>query len=262
MAWVTDHALDVRPCDKSACNPRSMSFFIRCRYDAAVSPVRITDSRFRIDDATASTLPYTSPATIPILGYSQIASVSQFCVDLTSLSAQMAYLSSQGFMTISPEAYAAWLDGLPVVGMPAKPALVTFSSNIHDCQRCGCHGHPLQQYFSVSATTFVVSGFADTPDGWNMDWTQLVGLRAAGWFLQLNAGPLGQRPLVGTPSTSGCAAFFACPLSGESVSSYATRIMSDISLGEQAMLSRVALSHDFVSHMCAVPFTSQATIRF
>jgi len=83
---------------------------------------------------------------------------------------------------------------------------------------------------------YVATGFADKPDGWNYDWTQLSALVASGWSIQLTAGPNGGSQLPG------CTSYYACRIGSETAAAYQARVAADIAAGQHALISRGLLS--------------------
>ncbi len=161
---------------------------------------------------------------------------SLFSVNTANFTAQMAYLKSQGYQSITPQQYVQWLQGNET-GLPPKPVLINFDDNIASVNAAVS----ILQSFGFNATMYVVSGFADNPQGWNMDWPAIAALRAAGWSIQLHAGPLGHAPMTTQP----CNLYYSCRLvtpSLETPAAYQARIIADLNAGEQALISRGLLS--------------------
>lgn len=142
----------------------------------------------------------------------------------------MSTLFLAGYRTITPQQYANWLAG-NTVGLPAKPILITFDNNIANTQAAVS----ILATYGFTATMHVVTGFADSPQGWNMDWTALAALKAAGWTIQLNAGPRGYSAI--TPAQA-CSSYYPCRASGETAATYQARVESDIAAGLTALQTR------------------------
>ena len=68
----------------------------------------------------------------------------------------MAWLASNGYQTITPQQYTAWLAG-EAVTLPAKPVLITFDDAFpNDTQAT-----PVLQQYGFHAVMFVVTGYAN-----------------------------------------------------------------------------------------------------
>ena len=178
---------------------------------------------------TPSAIANTPIASVPVLCYHQLDQPNDlYSISNVTFAAQMDKLLSLGYSSITPDAYVAWLHGKAPTNFPTKPILITFDDNILNAYPAGA----IMKARGLSSIMFTVSGFADFPDGWNMDWTTLHEMQASGaWHIQLHAGPLGHSQF-----TSGtCVDYLACRLPGETAAAYETRVDDDLSSGLAAL---------------------------
>jgi hypothetical protein len=170
---------------------------------------------------------------VPVLCYHQMNSISSLSVTSAELGRQMDALRARGYQSITPDQYVKWIHG-DVATLPPKPILITFDDGIANA----LPAVDILRTRGYVATMYAVSGFADFPQGWNLDWAQLAQLKAAGWTIQLHAGPNGHGLIRG----QFCSTFYACRLPGESVAEYQTRVAVDLNAGEQALHARGLIS--------------------
>jgi hypothetical protein len=182
-------------------------------------------------------------APIPVLCYHQMNSISYLSVTSAELGRQMDALRARGYDSITPQQYAQWMRG-NTAGLPPKPVLITFDDGIANA----LPALGIMRARGYVGTMFAVSGFADTPDDWSMDWGTLTQLRAAGWSIQLHGGPDGHDNIQG----QFCDSYLACRLPGESAAAYQARVVNDLTIGDQALRSRGLISAP--SAVFAVPF--------
>eukprot|EP00047_Mylnosiga_fluctuans_P022891 m.128569 g.128569 ORF g.128569 m.128569 type:complete len:455 (-) comp9415_c0_seq9:259-1623(-) len=171
---------------------------------------------------------------IPVLCYHQLNSADNSLVSVTTaqFAQQMDFLVAQGYQTISPDQYVAWLQGNGTTpGLPAKPILITFDDGTLNAGGAT----PILRARRLNAVMYVVTGYADNPGTWSMNWTQLAALQANGWHIQLHAGPLGHDPVVG--GTCQYNYFYGCRKSNETLDEYKARVVRDIDAGIQALAS-------------------------
>jgi peptidoglycan/xylan/chitin deacetylase (PgdA/CDA1 family) len=193
-----------------------------------------TTTRTTTRTTSFSTVGGSGPYAIPVLGYHQMNTASFYSVTTTNFTAQMNLLKTLGYSAVSPQQYVRWLQGNNS-GLPAKPVFITFDDNIANANAATS----VLTSLGLRATMYSVSGFADNPDGWNMDWAQLTALRSSGvWDIQLHAGPQGHYQIT----TQACVNFYACRLTGETSAAYQTRVINDLTAGENALISRGLMS--------------------
>ncbi len=98
---------------------------------------------------------------IPVLGYHQLDHTGLYSITSSVFTQQMNRLLLLGYTPITPEQYVAWLQGVQT-GLPFKPILITFDDNIANAQAATA----ILKARNFKATMYVVTGFADLPDGW------------------------------------------------------------------------------------------------
>ena len=187
---------------------------------------KLTDARF---NAPAR------PTVVPVLCYHQMNQNSLFSVTTAQFTQQMDYLFAQGYRTITPQQYLAWLQGNNA-GIPSKPLLITFDDNIGNARAAT----PILQERFMQATMYVVTGFADFPDGWNMDWVELKGMMSKGWSMQLHAGPSGHA--VFTSGGPDCTYFYGCRVPKETAATYQARVKADLTQGIAALQTKLGVT--------------------
>jgi len=174
------------------------------------------------------------PTSIPVLGYHQMNQNNLYSVTTEQFTQQMDLLFTQGYRTITPQQYVAWLQGNNA-GIPLKPILITFDDNIGNARAAT----PILQERSMKATMYVVSGFADFPDNWNMDWAELKTMMGQGWSMQLHAGPSGHS--VFTSGGPDCQYFYACRVPLETAATYQARVRADLTQGLALLKSKLGV---------------------
>lgn len=113
------------------------------------------------------------PSQIPVLCYHQLDNTpSFFSISTATFASQMDTLKSLGYQTISPQQYVNWLQG-EVSTLPTKPILVTFDDNIANAFPAAA----VMQARGLAGAMYVVTGYADFPDGWNMVATYAIVFR-------------------------------------------------------------------------------------
>lgn len=120
--------------------------------------------------------------TIPVLIYHQVTDPANAreIVSVKNFKAQMAYLKSNGFTTITTNEYAQWQKGNFV--MPKKPLII-----YTDDGRSSVYKNvvPIFDQYGYKGNIAVVTKYADkaTYQGWPgyMNWSQLKTLQNKGW---------------------------------------------------------------------------------
>ncbi len=217
---------------------------------------------------------YTRPAAIPVLVYHQLdngcaptAAICNVKEPETSserqFAGQMQWLYDNGYRTVTPQQYTAWLQDKKVA-LPAKPVLITVDNGISNFYDAGT---AVLQRYGFSATAMVVTGFADGASGqctnpadqpgcptanqnWDATWAQLEGLPSPTWNFALEAGPSGH--YVQDYSTT-CPAFLACMKPGETVAAYEQRVKAELNTGEAEL--RQHLGSRFDPSVWTVPYS-------
>ncbi len=123
----------------------------------------------------------TSGQSVTVLVYHHIVEDSESgyirngtAVTLDEFRAQMAYIASQGYSTISVQQLAGWLlDNEP---LPPKPVLITFDDGYDSVYR---KAYPVLRELGMQATLFVVGSFTchhnveAGEDLWYLSWSQI-----------------------------------------------------------------------------------------
>ena len=156
---------------------------------------------------TAASGQSSSVKQIPVLCFHGIGtpssvagSVDFYNTTLANFTAEMAWLSSNSYATITPTQYTAWLAGTAET-LPAKPVVITFDDALpNDTQAT-----PVLQKYGFHAVMFVVTGYA------NQDYTQfgtvyapwstIQTMASQGWMIQFHAGECGHAFMPNAPAS-------------------------------------------------------------
>ncbi len=154
----------------------------------------VTDQAGNIASASPVTITTGTITYLPVLNYHEINPPGGYSIyDETpaEADAQLSYLKTNGYQSVTLEQYQQWLGGANI-GV-AKPVLITVDDGIKDEQAWD----PILQKYGFTAVLFVVTGFADnlTPgdaDPNNMTWANIQALVATGrWQVAFHAGQYG-----------------------------------------------------------------------
>jgi Bacterial Ig domain/Polysaccharide deacetylase len=154
----------------------------------------VTDNAGNVVSAPPVTITTGTISYIPVLNYHEINPPGGYSIyDETpaEADAQLSYLKTNGYQSVTLEQYQQWLGGANI-GV-AKPVLITVDDGIKDEQAWD----PILQKYGFTAVMFVVTGFADnlTPgdsDPNNMTWANIQALVATGrWQAAFHAGQYG-----------------------------------------------------------------------
>ncbi len=154
----------------------------------------VTDQAGNIANAALVTITTGTINYLPVLNYHEINPPGGYSIyDQTpaEADAQLAYLKTNGYQSVTLQQYQQWLGGANI-GI-AKPVLITVDDAIKDEQAWD----PILQKYGFTAVMFVVTGFADnlTPgdsDPNNMTWANIQALVATGrWQVDFHAGQYG-----------------------------------------------------------------------
>ena len=92
---------------------------------------------------------------ILVLNYHQVQNAHHsLAVPIADFDAQMNYLSSHGYVTITPEELYSGLNG--ELELPKKPVLITFDDGYADNYT---NAFPILKYYGMRATIFVIPAF-------------------------------------------------------------------------------------------------------
>jgi len=216
------------------------------------------------------------PAQIPVLDWHELnngcdptaavcnASDSE-SVSTAQLTAELGYLKAQGYHTISPAAYLAWTEGIPV-NLPAKPVLLIADNGILNFLQ---GSEPVLASYGFTLAVATISGFADgasdvcteqqyqpecpyaNDQGWDATWSELDALNPSIYSFIFEAGAAGHFVQGYDPS---CTAFYACMVPGETAAHYESRVGSDVSAGQQEIVAKLGVTR-FTPGLWVVPYS-------
>jgi peptidoglycan/xylan/chitin deacetylase (PgdA/CDA1 family) len=131
---------------------------------------------------------------------SVVDSVDYYNTTLANFKAEMAWLASNGYQTITPQQYTAWLAGKAVT-LPAKPVLITFDDAFpNDTQAT-----PVLQQYGFHAVMFVVTGYANGDYASfgtaYAPWSTIETMASEGWIIQFHAGECGHAFMPYAPAS-------------------------------------------------------------
>jgi peptidoglycan/xylan/chitin deacetylase (PgdA/CDA1 family) len=111
---------------------------------------------------------------VPILMYHSLAvhPLNTLQIPPDSFAAQMQYLHSAGYNTITFEDLEDWQAGKPI---PVKPVLITFDDGYEDNY---IFAYPVLQQYGFKATIFLISEHVGTPR--HLTWGEIAQMRASG----------------------------------------------------------------------------------
>jgi hypothetical protein len=244
----------------------------------AAATVACTAAALLVSAASAGATQVTTQVTqIPVLDWHELnngcASTVPVCnapdpesVSTAQLSAELAYVQSQGYRTISPQQYLEWVEGERVVpALPAKPILFVADNGIDNFL---AGAEPVLAADGDTAAVAVVTGFADGASGtcpeptyepgcpvdneyWDATWSQLEALPASVYSFIIEAGAAGHFVQDYDPN---CTAFYACMVPGESASAYENRVQTDLSNGESEIVRKLGYNR-FTTGLWVVPYS-------
>lgn len=203
-------------------------------------------------------VPLTTAAQVPVLVYHEMdndcpasgatcPSHDYETVSTAQFTAEMAWMYSQGYHTITLPQYLAWLEDRSAP-LPSKPFLITVDNGINDFLE---GAQPVLYKYRYTATAFVVTGFADAAGGhcapridgvnvqpgcpsssegggWDATWAQLKALSPAVYSFGIEAGADGHYQ---QGYDAACNAFNACKLPAETDAAYEARVRAEYSRG-------------------------------
>ncbi len=168
--------------------------------------------------AKSATTKSKTPAQIPVLCFHDIGTPSSvvgsddyYNVTLANFTAEMAWLSKEGYATITPAQYTAWLAGTAET-LPAKPVLITFDDAF---TTDFTEATPVLQKYGFDATAFIVTGYANgdyltidngtnnpnSPNAYAL-WSTIKSYVGDGtWTFQFHAGECGHAYMPYAPAS-------------------------------------------------------------
>jgi hypothetical protein len=216
------------------------------------------------------------PTSIPVFAWHELnngcASTAPICnaadpesVSTAQLTAELGYLASHGYHTVTPSQYEAWTEGSHAL-LPPNPVLLVADNGIESLLS---GVQPILKADGFTMTVAVISGFADgasgvcpeptyepgcpvaNDNGWDATWSQLAGLSPSLFNFIIEAGTAGHFVQTYDPS---CTAFYACKVTGETDASYEARVASDLSTGQAKIIAQLGSSR-FTSGLWVVPYS-------
>ena len=216
------------------------------------------------------------PTSIPVLAWHELnngcASTAPICnaadpesVSTAQLTAELSYLVTHGYHTVTPSQYVAWTEGSQAL-LPANPILLVADNGIEPFLS---GAQPILKADGFIMTVAVISGFADgasgicpepvyepgcpgaNDNGWDATWSQLAGLSPSVFNFIIEAGTAGHFVQTYDPS---CTAFYACKVAGETDAAYEARVASDLSAGQTKIVSKLGATR-FTSGLWVVPYS-------
>jgi len=221
------------------------------------------------------------PTQIPVLCFHDIGtpssvagSVDYYNVTLANFTAEMAWLSKEGYATITPAQYTAWLAGKAET-LPARPVLITFDDAFtNDFTQAT----PVLQKYGFHATAFIVTGYANgdyvgIDNGTNSTtgpnayalWSTIVPYAADGtWTIQFHAGECGHAYMPYAPAscltgldqadmTASAFQYYIWNF-GQTGAQYQARVTAETTAGLAKIQSEVGVTASGPSTVFAAPF--------
>lgn len=213
----------------------------------------------------ATEVKYETAKDVPVFVYHEMnngcASTAPVCkahdpetVSSAQFHAEMYYLFSHGYHTVTLGQYLAWVaDGR--TRLPSSPILITADNGIFSFLN---GAQETLANFGFTAVAAIVTGFADAASGycvlkigtvnvqpgcpgankyWDATWSQLEGFSQQGvWSFMLEAGASGHYQ---QDYDSACHVFDTCLLPGETVREYETRVDTEMTSGERELQSKL-----------------------
>jgi hypothetical protein len=159
----------------------------------------VTDNAGNTTTATPLSLKSGPIVYLPVLNYHGIEGPLDSEPDIydqtsTEAAQQLAYLSANGYQSVTLAQYETWLQTGALPAGITKPILITVDDGLTDEEAWD----PILKQYGYTAVLFVVTGFADNltpgsddPTG-NMSWAQIKALAANGrWEIAFHAGEYG-----------------------------------------------------------------------
>jgi hypothetical protein len=226
----------------------------------------------------AQHLMYTTAKEVPVLVYHEMdngcKATAVLCTpdDIESVSkrqftAEMQWLSSNGYHTVTLVQYLAWLSNSST-RLPPKPFLITVDNGIGNFLT---GAEPVLYHYRYTAAPFLITGFAagavgkcapimfgvNTQPGcprvnynWDLSWSQIKALSPAVYSFGMEAGTSGH--YVQDYSAT-CTAFDACMEPGETGQQYETRVTTEMTQGIAKLTSELGKRYN--SEAWVVPYS-------
>jgi len=227
--------------------------------------------------AASASLLSPGPTSIPVLDWHELdngcASTDPVCnapdpesVSTAQLTAELSYLKSQGYQTITPAQYEAWVEGKGTgLNLPAKPIFLVADNGIENFL-AGAQSILASDGYTMAVGA--ITGFADGASGvcpeptyepgcpvanqdWDATWAQLKALSPSVYSFIIEAGTAGHFVQDYDPD---CTAFYACMVPGETAAQYENRVESDLSAGQSEIVQQLGEGR-FTKGMWVVPYS-------
>ena len=112
---------------------------------------------------------------ILVLNYHQVQnSHTSLAVSISDFDAQMHYLSSHGYVTITPDELYSGLNG--ELELPKKPVLITFDDGYADNYT---NAFPILKYYGMKATIFIIPAFVGVYSNY-LTWDEILEMQDGG----------------------------------------------------------------------------------
>lgn len=112
---------------------------------------------------------------ILVLNYHQIQNrANPLAIPLADFDAQMNYLSSHGYVSITPDELYSGLNG--ELELPKKPVLITFDDGYADNYT---NAFPILKYYGMKATIFVIPAFVGVYSNY-LTWDEMLEMEEYG----------------------------------------------------------------------------------
>ena len=218
------------------------------------------------------------PTSIPVVDWHELnngcASTVAVCngpdeesVSTAQLTAELSYLVSQGYHTVTPAQYQAWTEGSQTL-LPTNPILLVADNGIESFL---AGAQPILKADGFTMAVAVVTGFADGAGGvctepayesgcpganqdgnWDATWAQLAALSPSVYNFIVESGTGGHFVQTYDPN---CTAFYACKVPGETDAAYEARVQSDLSAGQSDIISKLGAGR-FTAGVWVVPYSN------
>ena len=205
---------------------------------------------------------------------SLVGSIDYYNTTLANFKAEMAWLHSNGYATITPAQYTTWLAGTPET-LPAKPVLITFDDAF---TTDFTQATPVLQQYGFHATAFIVTGYANGdylgidsgtnnsggPNAYAL-WSTIVSYAADGtWTIQFHAGECGHAYMPYAPASclagldqsdmnAGAVQYYIWNF-GQTDAQYEARVTAETTAGLAELRAKTGATASGPSTVFAAPF--------
>jgi hypothetical protein len=197
---------------------------------ALTSDVAAGDFTFANTPAPApAPAPLPPPPPPPPTSTNPVTAIPVLSLDSTTMSAsqveaELTYLQTDGYDTITAASYVSWADG-DTVALPANPILISVTGG-NDAILTTITPYLVSDGYS--AVDFVSTQQADD-GGSSATWAQLAALTSAAWQFSFSSGAAGGTSVAADPSN--CNIYYACEAPSETATTYENRVADEIGTG-------------------------------